>query len=58
MNCAHIVAEGSPSQIVGDWNNSGTLDEEDLIFFENYAGLKFGDADFEGYVDAKRYKLR
>ena len=46
------AVEGSPSQIVGDWNNSGTLDEEDLIFFENYAGLKFGDADFEGYVDA------
>lgn len=38
----------------GDYNNSGDIDEGDMTFFENYAGLSrlHKDSDFEGYVEA------
>lgn len=41
--------DGTNGQVVGDWNNSGTIEEGDLVFLENYAGLTTADADW-GYV--------
>ena len=41
---------GSSSYIPGDINNDGVLDENDLISYMNYTGLRQGDGDFEGYV--------
>ncbi|QIK69254.1 DUF5110 domain-containing protein [Erysipelothrix sp. HDW6C] len=46
------AVDASRGQIVGDWNNSGDIDQGDLTFFENYAGLRREDADFGGYVEA------
>ncbi len=34
-------------KLVGDVNNSGTIDENDLTFYENYIGLNTTDKDFE-----------
>ncbi len=39
--------DGTEGKIVGDVNNSGSLDENDLTFFENYAGLIPSDKDWE-----------
>ncbi len=56
--------DGTDGKVVGDVNNSGALDENDLTFFENYAGLSTadkdwdyiqevgGDIDANGFVDA------
>ncbi|MEJ8737593.1 discoidin domain-containing protein [Erysipelotrichaceae bacterium HCN-30851] len=56
--------DGTDGKVVGDVNNSGSLEENDLIFFENYAGLTTadkdwdyiqevgGDIDANGFVDA------
>ncbi|EOU1691500.1 discoidin domain-containing protein [Clostridium perfringens] len=41
--------DGTNGQIVGDWNNSGSIEEGDLVFLENYAGLTTADSDW-GYV--------
>lgn len=38
--------DGTEGKIVGDTNNSGTLDDNDLTFFENYAGLIPSDNDW------------
>ena len=43
------MVEGTTGQVVGDWNNSGALEEGDLVFLENYAGLTIDDSDW-GYV--------
>ena len=39
--------DGTEGKIVGDVNNSGSLEENDLTFFENYAGLIPSDKDWE-----------
>ena len=39
--------DGTEGKVVGDVNNSGALEENDLIFFENYAGLIPSDKDWE-----------
>ncbi|MFQ8705140.1 MAG: discoidin domain-containing protein [Thomasclavelia sp.] len=55
--------EGSGTKVVGDYNEDGQIDESDLIFFENYAGVKEGatmwesqvkkaDLNQNGYIDA------
>ncbi|MGL4992458.1 MAG: TIM-barrel domain-containing protein [Sarcina sp.] len=41
--------DGTIGRVVGDWNNSGSIEEGDLVFLENYNGLKESDADW-GYV--------
>lgn len=38
---------GSPSFIPGDINNDGKIDENDLMSYMNYTGLRSGDGDFE-----------
>lgn len=55
--------DGSGTKVVGDYNEDGQIDESDLIFFENYAGVKEGatmwesqvkkaDLNQNGYIDA------
>ena len=39
--------DGTEGKVVGDANNSGALEENDLVFFENYAGLIPEDKDWE-----------
>ena len=39
--------DGTEGKVVGDANNSGALEENDLVFFENYAGLIPDDKDWE-----------
>ena len=39
--------DGTNGQVVGDWNNSGVLDEGDLTFLQNYTGLSSVDADWD-----------
>ncbi|MEG1287334.1 MAG: discoidin domain-containing protein, partial [Clostridium sp.] len=39
--------DGSNGQVVGDWNNSGMIEEGDLVFLENYAGLTSVDSDWD-----------
>ena len=39
--------DGSNGQVVGDWNNSGSIEEGDLTFLQNYTGLTPVDADWE-----------
>ena len=39
--------DGSNGQVVGDWNNSGAIEEGDLVFLENYVGLTSVDADWD-----------
>lgn len=39
--------DGSNGQIVGDWNNGGTIEEGDLTFLQNYTGLTSVDADWD-----------
>lgn len=43
--------EGTGSWVVGDVNNSGDLEDGDLVFFENYIGLNTADSDWD-YVAA------
>ncbi|WP_322396256.1 dockerin type I domain-containing protein, partial [Clostridium perfringens] len=38
--------DGSNGQVVGDWNNGGTIEEGDLTFLQNYTGLSSVDADW------------
>ena len=38
--------DGTNGQVVGDWNNSGAIEEGDLTFLENYTGLSSVDADW------------
>ncbi|MBX7328194.1 discoidin domain-containing protein [Clostridium chauvoei] len=39
--------DGTNGQVVGDWNNGGTIEEGDLTFLENYNGLSSVDADWD-----------
>ncbi|MBS6116160.1 discoidin domain-containing protein [Thomasclavelia spiroformis] len=39
--------DGTNAWVVGDVNNSGTVDDNDLTFYENYVGLKPIDNDWE-----------
>ncbi len=41
--------DGTSGVVVGDTNNSGSIDENDLTFFDNYTGLTKVDNDW-GYV--------
>ncbi|GHT65156.1 alpha-xylosidase [Bacteroidia bacterium] len=41
---------GTKSYLPGDINNDGKIDGNDLTSYRNYAGLRSGDADFEGYI--------
>ena len=43
--------DGDEGYVVGDITNDGLINENDLTSFRNYAGLKRGDSDFEGYVE-------
>ena len=40
------MIDGTRGQVVGDWNNGGALEEGDLTFLENYAGLSSVDSDW------------
>ena len=44
--------DGTNGKVVGDWNNSGDIDDGDLTFLQNYTGLTTVDADWPGYVSA------
>ncbi|WP_281509234.1 discoidin domain-containing protein [Thomasclavelia cocleata] len=39
--------DGTDAWVVGDVNNSGTVDDNDLTFYENYVGLKPVDSDWD-----------
>ena len=39
--------DGTDAWVVGDVNNSGALDDNDLVFYENYVGLKQVDSDWD-----------
>lgn len=39
--------DGTNGQVVGDWNNGGTIEEGDLTFLQNYTGLSSVDADWD-----------
>ena len=41
---------GAKVLIPGDINQDGRIDENDLISYLNYTGLRQGDSDFDGYV--------
>ncbi|MDR2472283.1 MAG: DUF5110 domain-containing protein, partial [Tannerella sp.] len=41
---------GSESLLAGDINNDGKIDDNDLMSYINYMGLRKGDADFDGYI--------
>src|SRR5699024_270766 len=41
--------EGQPAYPAGDYNKDGVVDEDDLTFLENYAGLRTVDSDFGQY---------
>lgn len=43
--------DGDDGYVVGDITNDGLINANDLTSFRNYAGLKRGDSDFEGYVE-------
>lgn len=43
--------DGTEGKIVGDWNNSGSIEEGDLTFLQNYTGLTSVDADWN-YVSS------
>ncbi len=38
---------GTPSYIPGDINNDGKIDDNDLMSYTNYTGLRKGDGDFD-----------
>ena len=38
------------SYIPGDINNDGKIDNNDLVSYTNYTGLRKGDPDFDGYI--------
>lgn len=42
--------EGTKPLLLGDVNQDGKIDENDLTSYMNYTGLKRGDADFDGYI--------
>ncbi|MEG1287631.1 MAG: glycoside hydrolase family 31 protein [Clostridium sp.] len=46
-----VKVDGTIGKVVGDWNNSGAVEEGDLVFLQNYAGLSSVDADWD-YVSA------
>ena len=39
--------DGTDAWVVGDVNNSGAVDDNDLVFYENYVGLKPVDSDWD-----------
>ena len=39
--------DGTDAWVVGDVNNSGAVDDNDLTFYENYVGLKPVDSDWD-----------
>lgn len=41
---------GIESCLQGDINNDGKIDNNDLILYINYIGLRKGDFDYEGYI--------
>lgn len=41
---------GTESYLQGDINLDGKIDNNDLISYTNYTGLRKGDSDFEGYI--------
>lgn len=41
---------GTTGYLPGDINNDHKIDNNDLISYMNYTGLRKGDADFEGYI--------
>ncbi|PYF76540.1 TIM-barrel domain-containing protein [Pedobacter nutrimenti] len=41
---------GTESYLPGDINNDQKIDENDLVSYTNYTGLRKGDGDFEGYI--------
>jgi alpha-glucosidase (family GH31 glycosyl hydrolase) len=41
---------GTESLLPGDINRDRRVDENDLVSYRNYTGLRRGDADFDGYV--------
>lgn len=41
---------GTESHLQGDINNDGKIDNNDLVSYTNYTGLRRGDSDFEGYI--------
>ncbi|MES2773225.1 MAG: TIM-barrel domain-containing protein [Bacteroidota bacterium] len=41
---------GTASIIPGDINNDNKIDNNDLVSYINYTGLRKGDGDFDGYV--------
>jgi len=41
---------GTESFIPGDINNDKVIDDNDLTSYTNYAGLRKGDGDFDGYI--------
>lgn len=42
---------GTESYLPGDINSDRLVDENDFTSYINYTGLKYGDSDFEGYID-------
>ena len=47
-----VKVDGTVGKVVGDWNNSGKVEEGDLTFLQNYAGLSNVDADWHYVSDA------
>lgn len=41
---------GTASYLQGDINDDGKIDRNDLTSYMNYAGLRRGDSDYEGYI--------
>lgn len=41
------MVDGTKGQIVGDWNNGGSIEDGDLTFLQNYTGLSSVDADWD-----------
>lgn len=41
---------GSESRLSGDINSDGKIDNNDLMSYTNYTGLRKGDSDFDGYI--------
>ena len=39
--------DGTEGSVVGDVNNSGAVEENDLTFYQNYIGLNESDSDFD-----------
>lgn len=41
---------GTESRLSGDINSDGKIDNNDLMSYTNYTGLRKGDSDFDGYI--------